>query len=80
MNATNTKPATKKRPGRAPNVMGAGEIAERLGVTNQLVNSWAKALTFPVATELGMGRVWRTIDIMAWCSKHRPDLAKVAGW
>lgn len=69
-----------KRPGRPPDVMGAAEVAAKLGESNQLVNSWAKAPTFPGATELAMGRCWRTADIRAWARKHRPDLAKRAGW
>jgi predicted DNA-binding transcriptional regulator AlpA len=53
-----------------PDVVGAAEIAEMLGITRQGVDKIAKTdPTFPKHTALATGRIWRRTDIERWARK-----------
>lgn len=58
-------------------VMGAAEIADRLGVVRQrayqIVNR--KGFPDPIA-HLAMGQVWDAADVEAWIKTNRPDVAE----
>jgi prophage regulatory protein len=56
-------------------LMGAGEIAVRLGVVRQRVYQLVtrKGFPDPIAT-LTMGQVWLAQDVEAWIREHRPHL------
>jgi len=55
-------------------LMGAAEIAERLGVSRQRVQQLVKRADWPApVAELTMGKVWRTADIEAWITANRPS-------
>lgn len=56
-------------------LMGAGEIAVRLGVVRQRVYQLVNRKGFPdpIAT-LTMGQVWLAQDVEAWIAEHRPHL------
>jgi predicted DNA-binding transcriptional regulator AlpA len=54
-------------------LMGAAEIADRLGVSRQRVQQLVSSPDFPAPeSSLRMGKVWRTEDVEAWIEKHRP--------
>ncbi|WP_349308001.1 DNA-binding protein [Pseudofrankia sp. BMG5.36] len=55
-------------------LMGAAEIAKRLGVNRTRVNQLlASDPTFPSPyVTLAAGHIWRTEDIEAWIAEHRP--------
>lgn len=55
-------------------LVGAGEIAEILGVTRQRVHSLSRTYAdFPKpVAELAAGRVWRMEEIRDWMKAH-PD-------
>jgi hypothetical protein len=56
-------------------LMGAAEIAERLGVSRQRVQQLIQRPDWPAPIAvLKMGKIWRTRDIEAWIRKHRPTL------
>jgi predicted DNA-binding transcriptional regulator AlpA len=53
--------------------MGAGEIAQRLGLSRQRVQQLAERDDWPEPfDELAMGRVWLITDIEAWI-RQRAD-------
>lgn len=56
----------------ADHLMGAAEIAGRLGVTTPRVHQIASAdPTFPTpAAVLRMGKVWKTADVERWIVKR----------
>jgi predicted DNA-binding transcriptional regulator AlpA len=57
-------------------VMGAAEIAERLGVTRQRAYQITSRRDFPEPiAHLAMGQVWETKDVEAWIRVRRPELA-----
>jgi predicted DNA-binding transcriptional regulator AlpA len=57
-------------------LMGAAEIARRLGVGRTRVNQLLKEdPTFPAPyASLAAGHIWRTASVEAWIAEHRPDL------
>ncbi|WP_243657809.1 AlpA family transcriptional regulator [Parafrankia sp. BMG5.11] len=57
-------------------LMGAAEIAQRLGVGRTRVNQLLKEdPTFPKPhATLAAGHIWQTDDVEAWIAEHRPDL------
>jgi len=55
-----------------PDVMGAAEIAELLGVSKSRVDQLTRQKGFPDGKRLRMGTVWSTKDVEAWIAKHRP--------
>lgn len=56
-------------------LMGAGEVAVRLGVTRQRVYQLVTRKGFPdPIASLTMGQVWLTQDVEAWIAQHRPGL------
>jgi predicted DNA-binding transcriptional regulator AlpA len=58
-------------------VMGAYEIAQRLGVSRQRVQQLVVRQDFPKPIrELAMGKVWDSDDVEAWIREHRPDIAE----
>jgi predicted DNA-binding transcriptional regulator AlpA len=58
-------------------LMGAAEIAERLGVSRQRVQQLIARRDWPKPFDtLAMGKVWKSEDIEAWIREHRPDLAE----
>jgi predicted DNA-binding transcriptional regulator AlpA len=58
----------------ARELMGAAEIAERLGVSRQRVQQLIGRADWPApAATLEMGRVWRTDEVEAWIREHRPQ-------
>jgi prophage regulatory protein len=58
-------------------LMGAAEIAQRLGVSRQRVSQITSRDTFPrPVIELASGRIWETEAVEAWIAEHRPDRAK----
>lgn len=62
-----------------PALVGAQEIAVRLGVSRQRVQQLVARPGFPpAACELAMGKAWRSEDIEAWVRVYRPELAQVA--
>ncbi|WP_436530605.1 helix-turn-helix transcriptional regulator [Actinoplanes sp. HUAS TT8] len=53
-------------------LMGAGEIAKRLGLSRQRVQQLAERDDWPEPfDELAMGRVWLKADIEAWIFEQR---------
>lgn len=57
-------------------LMGAGEIAKRLGLSRQRVQQLAEREDWPAPfDELAMGRVWLIADIEDWIRKEREDQA-----
>jgi hypothetical protein len=57
----------------AGELMGAAEIADRLGVSRQRVQQLIARPDWPApAATLEMGRVYRTEDVEAWIREHRP--------
>jgi predicted DNA-binding transcriptional regulator AlpA len=58
-------------------LMGAAEIAERLGVSRQRVQQLIARRDWPKPFDtLAMGKVWKSEDVEAWIREHRPDLAR----
>jgi prophage regulatory protein len=58
-------------------VMGANEIAERLGVTRQRAYQITARRDFPEPlAHLAMGQVWDTADVEAWIKVRRPELGE----
>jgi predicted DNA-binding transcriptional regulator AlpA len=59
----------------AHELMGAAEIARRLGVSTGRVHQILVAdRTFPKPrATLSMGKVWATADVERWIAEHRPD-------
>lgn len=57
-----------------PDVMGAAEIAQRLGVTKSRVDQLTRQKGFPDGRRLRMGTVWSTADVEEWIARHRPQL------
>jgi predicted DNA-binding transcriptional regulator AlpA len=56
-------------------LMGAGEIAERLGVVRQRVYQIANRKGFPdPIASLTMGQVWLADDVEDWIRENRPHL------
>lgn len=56
-------------------VMGAAEIADRLGVTRQRAYQLTARRDFPAPiAQLAMGQVWSTDDVEAWVAERRPEL------
>lgn len=56
-------------------LMGASEIADRLGVTRQRVYQITVRFDFPrPLITLAMGSVWLRDDIESWIAEHRPEL------
>lgn len=56
-------------------VMGAAEIADRLGVTRQRVYQIVGKKGFPdPIVQLAMGQVFWTKDIEQWIAENRPEL------
>lgn len=54
-------------------LMGAAEIADRLGVSRQRVQQLIARADWPAPyATLEMGRVWRSEDVEAWIREHRP--------
>jgi predicted DNA-binding transcriptional regulator AlpA len=50
-----------------PELMGAAEVAELLGVSRQRVNQLAQGGDFPrPVAVLHAGRIWRGEDVRAW--------------
>ena len=61
----------------AKHLMGAGEIADRLGVCRQRVQQLAAQPDFPrPLDQLQMGKVWLAADVEEWIRIRRPKLAK----
>jgi predicted DNA-binding transcriptional regulator AlpA len=57
----------------AEQLMGAAEIADRLGVSRQRVQQLITRADWPAPfATLEMGRVWRAEDVEAWIREHRP--------
>lgn len=55
--------------------MGPEEIRARLRVSRQRAYIIIGRKDFPdVWRELAMGKVWRSTDVEAWISEHRPEL------
>jgi len=61
-------------------LLGAADVARRLGVTRQRVSQLRKDPTFPV-TGVGYGRVglWHRAGIECWAAAHRPQRPEAAG-
>jgi prophage regulatory protein len=60
-------------------VVGAAELAERLGVSKSRVHQIVNHKNFPDPyAELRIGRVWLAEDVEAWISEHRPGSARKA--
>lgn len=59
-----------------PDVMGAAEIADRLGVSKSRADQIVKEKGFPDGKRLRMGTVWSAPDVEAWIAKRRPDRAE----
>lgn len=58
-------------------VMGANEIAVRLGVTRQRAYQITARRDFPEPiAHLAMGQVWETSDVEAWIKVKRPELTE----
>jgi predicted DNA-binding transcriptional regulator AlpA len=52
-------------------VLGAAELAERLGVSRELVSQWLKRGKLPEPDQrLAMGPVWRETTITTWLAKR----------
>lgn len=58
-------------------LMGAGEIAKRLGVGPSRVQTiiWHQSFPRPYQT-LMMGSVWDAEKVERWIAEHRPELAQ----
>lgn len=57
-------------------LMGAAEIAERLGVSRQRAHQIAAQPSFPAPTaDLASGKVWEAEPVEAWIREHRPEAA-----
>jgi len=55
-------------------LMGAAEIADRLGVSRQRVQQLVSRPDFPAPSHvLAMGKVWETEDVERWIATHRPN-------
>jgi prophage regulatory protein len=55
-------------------LMGAAEIAERLGVSRQRVQQLVRRRDWPAPVAvLTMGKVWRTVDVEAWIKANRSN-------
>lgn len=56
----------------SPDLMGVGEVAERLGVSRQRVDQLTREhADFPEPVEhLRSGRVWKKAAIEAWIASH----------
>ncbi|WP_232344000.1 helix-turn-helix transcriptional regulator [Actinoplanes awajinensis] len=53
-------------------LMGAREIADRMGLSRQRVQQLAERPDFPAPVALlRMGRVWRTTEIESWLRIYR---------
>ncbi|WP_306415822.1 helix-turn-helix transcriptional regulator [Actinoplanes ianthinogenes] len=53
-------------------LMGAGEIAKRLGLSRQRVQQLSERPDWPKPYDfLAMGRVWLKVDIEAWIARQR---------
>jgi len=59
-------------------LMGAAEVARRLGVSPGRVHQIVAAdPTFPKPRAvLSMGKVWRTADVERWVAERRPERAE----
>ena len=56
-------------------VMGAQEVAIRLGVTRQRAYQLTREKGFPdPVAQLAMGKVWDAGDVEEWIRRHRPHL------
>jgi prophage regulatory protein len=56
-------------------LMGASEIALRLGITRQRVYQITVRFDFPrPLVTLAMGSVWLADDVEMWIREHRPHL------
>lgn len=54
-------------------LMGAAEIAARLGVSRQRVQQLINRSDWPEPyDELAMGKVWLIAAVEAWIAEHRP--------
>ncbi len=63
----------------AVNLMGAAEIAKRLGVSRQRIFQITNGKGFPdPVARLAMGNVWRGEDVDEWIRVHRPDRSESA--
>ncbi|GAA4596359.1 hypothetical protein GCM10023107_37320 [Actinoplanes octamycinicus] len=61
-------------------LMGAWEIALRMGLSRQRVQQLAERPDFPApVASLRMGRVWRTAEIELWLRTHRDRPAVETG-
>lgn len=61
-------------------LMGAREIAERLGVSDQRVQQLVHRRSFPEPyAVLKMGSIWAASDVEAWIAANRPHLAEEPG-
>jgi len=57
-------------------LVGISEIAERYGVSPQLVNRWASTQLFPSpVAALKQGRVWSCRHVDGWVVENRPEYA-----
>ncbi|GAA2894083.1 hypothetical protein Acy02nite_55560 [Actinoplanes cyaneus] len=53
-------------------LMGAREIAVRMGLSRQRIQQLAERPDFPApVASLRMGRVWRTTEIESWLRTYR---------
>jgi prophage regulatory protein len=58
-------------------LMGATEIARRLGVGRQRAHAITRDRDFPEPYQkLAMGSVWSAADVEQWIKEHRPALAE----
>lgn len=57
-----------------PDVVGAAEIAERLGVSRSRADQITREKDFPDGRRLKMGTVWSSEDVEAWITRRRPKL------
>ena len=74
-------PWMAERMGMPPgSLLGAVDVASRLGVTRQRVSQLRKDPTFP-RTGVGYGRVglWHRAGIELWAAAHRPGRPEAAG-
>jgi prophage regulatory protein len=55
-------------------LMGAAEIADRLGVSRQRAYILSRTKGFPDSyDDLQMGSVWRVEDVERWIADNRPE-------
>jgi predicted DNA-binding transcriptional regulator AlpA len=53
-----------------PDVVGAAEIAQLLGISRQMVDKLARTdPTFPKSKALATGRIWRRGEVERWARK-----------